>query len=63
MTPVNVPFPACSFAPSLTVMCYSGDKQRRAELQKKTASRNFSVVLTTYEVSGSRENKATQSFF
>ncbi|XP_063747635.1 chromodomain-helicase-DNA-binding protein 1-like isoform X2 [Eleginops maclovinus] len=37
-----------SFAPSLTVLCYKGDKERRAELQRET--QDFHVLLTTYEL-------------
>ncbi|XP_034089606.1 chromodomain-helicase-DNA-binding protein 1-like, partial [Gymnodraco acuticeps] len=37
-----------SFAPSLTVLCYKGDKERRAELQRET--KHFQVLLTTYEL-------------
>lgn len=35
------------FAPSLTVLCYKGDKERRAELQREA---DFHVLLTTYEM-------------
>uniref|UniRef100_A0A671WAU6 Chromodomain-helicase-DNA-binding protein 1-like n=1 Tax=Sparus aurata TaxID=8175 RepID=A0A671WAU6_SPAAU len=38
------------FAPSLTVLCYKGDKERRAELQRETDTQDFHVLLTTYEV-------------
>lgn len=41
-----------SFAPSLTVLCYKGDKERRAELQRETDTQDFHVLLTTYEVCG-----------
>ncbi|XP_062251847.1 chromodomain-helicase-DNA-binding protein 1-like [Platichthys flesus] len=37
-------------APSLTVLCYTGDKGRRAELQKGTNTQDFHVLLTTYEL-------------
>uniref|UniRef100_A0A8C5DXW6 Chromodomain helicase DNA binding protein 1-like n=1 Tax=Gouania willdenowi TaxID=441366 RepID=A0A8C5DXW6_GOUWI len=39
-----------SFAPSLTVLCYMGDKERRAHIQKETTTQDFHVLLTTYEV-------------
>uniref|UniRef100_A0A7N6AUA7 Chromodomain helicase DNA binding protein 1-like n=1 Tax=Anabas testudineus TaxID=64144 RepID=A0A7N6AUA7_ANATE len=39
------------FAPSLTVLCYKGDKERRAEIQRETGTHDFQVLLTTYEVS------------
>uniref|UniRef100_A0AAQ4RL93 Chromodomain helicase DNA binding protein 1-like n=1 Tax=Gasterosteus aculeatus aculeatus TaxID=481459 RepID=A0AAQ4RL93_GASAC len=38
-----------SFAPSLTVLCYKGDKERRAELHRETQTQDFDVLLTTYE--------------
>ncbi|KAL2089498.1 hypothetical protein ACEWY4_014186 [Coilia grayii] len=39
------------FAPSLTVVCYTGDKEKRAELQAELlADRRFDVLLTTYEM-------------
>ncbi|XP_054458435.1 chromodomain-helicase-DNA-binding protein 1-like [Anoplopoma fimbria] len=38
------------FAPSLTVLSYKGDKERRAELQKETQTQDFNVLLTTYEL-------------
>ncbi|XP_042339987.1 chromodomain-helicase-DNA-binding protein 1-like isoform X2 [Plectropomus leopardus] len=38
------------FAPSLTVVCYKGDKERRAELQMETDTQEFHVLLTTYEL-------------
>uniref|UniRef100_A0A8C2W9V6 Chromodomain helicase DNA binding protein 1-like n=1 Tax=Cyclopterus lumpus TaxID=8103 RepID=A0A8C2W9V6_CYCLU len=38
------------FAPSLTALRYHGDKERRAELQRETHTRDFDVLLTTYEV-------------
>lgn len=41
-----------SFAPLLKVLCYKGDKARRAELQTEMNSHEFHVVITTYEVSG-----------
>lgn len=37
-------------APSLTVLCYKGDKERRAEIQMDTDNLNFHVLLTTYEL-------------
>lgn len=40
----------CSFAPSLAVLCYKGDKERRAELQREADTQAFTVLLTTYEV-------------
>lgn len=43
-------FLGCSFAPSLTVLCYKGDKERRAELHRETQTQDFDVLLTTYEV-------------
>ncbi|XP_070816847.1 chromodomain-helicase-DNA-binding protein 1-like [Chaetodon trifascialis] len=39
-----------SFAPSLTVLCYKGDKERRAELQRETDTQDFHILLTTYEL-------------
>uniref|UniRef100_A0A3P9H0N8 Chromodomain helicase DNA binding protein 1-like n=1 Tax=Oryzias latipes TaxID=8090 RepID=A0A3P9H0N8_ORYLA len=39
-----------SFAPSLTVLCYQGDKDRRAEMQLQASSQDFQVLLTTYEL-------------
>uniref|UniRef100_A0A8C5E078 Chromodomain helicase DNA binding protein 1 like n=1 Tax=Gouania willdenowi TaxID=441366 RepID=A0A8C5E078_GOUWI len=39
-----------SFAPSLTVLCYMGDKERRAHIQKETTTQDFHVLLTTYEL-------------
>lgn len=39
-----------SFAPSLAVLCYKGDKERRAELQRETDTQAFTVLLTTYEL-------------
>uniref|UniRef100_A0A8C7WTB0 Helicase ATP-binding domain-containing protein n=1 Tax=Oryzias sinensis TaxID=183150 RepID=A0A8C7WTB0_9TELE len=39
-----------SFAPSLTVLCYHGDKDRRAEMQLQASSQDFQVLLTTYEL-------------
>lgn len=44
-----------SFAPSLAVLCYKGDKERRAELQRETDTQAFTVLLTTYEVRLSSE--------
>ncbi|XP_008279509.1 chromodomain-helicase-DNA-binding protein 1-like isoform X2 [Stegastes partitus] len=38
------------FAPSLTVLCYKGDKDRRAEIQRETNTQDFNVLLTTYEL-------------
>ncbi|KAI1899825.1 hypothetical protein AGOR_G00065750 [Albula goreensis] len=39
------------FAPSLTVLRYTGDKEARAELQKELSQgRHFHVLLTTYEM-------------
>ncbi|KAM4628994.1 chromodomain-helicase-DNA-binding protein 1-like [Polymixia lowei] len=38
------------FAPSLTVLCYKGDKERRAEIQRDTDNLHFNVLLTTYEL-------------
>uniref|UniRef100_A0A8C2W9L5 Chromodomain helicase DNA binding protein 1-like n=1 Tax=Cyclopterus lumpus TaxID=8103 RepID=A0A8C2W9L5_CYCLU len=38
------------FAPSLTALRYHGDKERRAELQRETHTRDFDVLLTTYEL-------------
>ncbi|CAK6956184.1 chromodomain-helicase-DNA-binding protein 1-like [Scomber scombrus] len=38
------------FAPSLTVLCYKGDKDRRAEIQRETDTDDFHVLLTTYEL-------------
>lgn len=47
-------YPSCnslrSFAPSLTVLCYKGDKERRAEIQREKTAQDFQVLLTTYEV-------------
>uniref|UniRef100_A0A3B4VBY7 Chromodomain helicase DNA binding protein 1-like n=1 Tax=Seriola dumerili TaxID=41447 RepID=A0A3B4VBY7_SERDU len=40
------------FSPSLTVLCYKGDKERRAEIQRGTDIQDFHVLLTTYEVCG-----------
>ncbi|CAL8309519.1 unnamed protein product [Lota lota] len=39
-----------SFAPSLTVLCYKGDKEKRAELKKDTEHTPFNILLTTYEI-------------
>lgn len=39
-----------SFAPSLTVLCYKGDKERRAEIQREKTVQDFHVLLTTYEL-------------
>ncbi|XP_048055223.1 chromodomain-helicase-DNA-binding protein 1-like [Megalobrama amblycephala] len=39
------------FCPRLSVLCYSGDKERRAELQEELKNgKNFHVLLTTYEM-------------
>ncbi|XP_022614806.1 chromodomain-helicase-DNA-binding protein 1-like isoform X2 [Seriola dumerili] len=38
------------FSPSLTVLCYKGDKERRAEIQRGTDIQDFHVLLTTYEL-------------
>uniref|UniRef100_A0A8C2ALZ3 Chromodomain-helicase-DNA-binding protein 1-like n=1 Tax=Cyprinus carpio TaxID=7962 RepID=A0A8C2ALZ3_CYPCA len=39
------------FCPSLSVICYTGDKERRAELQKELRNdQHFHVLLTTYEM-------------
>ncbi|KAM7388633.1 hypothetical protein PAMP_024797 [Pampus punctatissimus] len=38
------------FAPSMTVLCYKGDKERRAEIQRETDTNDFHVLLTTYEL-------------
>ncbi|XP_056316116.1 chromodomain-helicase-DNA-binding protein 1-like [Danio aesculapii] len=39
------------FCPSLSVICYTGDKERRAELQQNLKSDpRFHVLLTTYEM-------------
>ncbi|XP_028258745.1 chromodomain-helicase-DNA-binding protein 1-like [Parambassis ranga] len=38
------------FAPSLTVLCYKGDKERRAEIQREANTQDFHVLLTTYEL-------------
>lgn len=43
---------AFSFAPSLTVLVYKGDKERRTEIQQEANSQDFHVLLTTYEVGG-----------
>ncbi|XP_015247566.1 PREDICTED: chromodomain-helicase-DNA-binding protein 1-like isoform X1 [Cyprinodon variegatus] len=39
-----------SFAPSLTLLSYKGDKERRAEIQRETNTQAFHVLLTTYEL-------------
>ncbi|XP_055077343.1 chromodomain-helicase-DNA-binding protein 1-like isoform X1 [Periophthalmus magnuspinnatus] len=39
-----------SFAPSLKILCYQGDKERRAEIQQEANTKHFSVLLTTYEM-------------
>ncbi|XP_051561906.1 chromodomain-helicase-DNA-binding protein 1-like [Myxocyprinus asiaticus] len=39
------------FCPSLSVICYTGDKERRAELQTELRNdRHFHVLVTTYEM-------------
>ncbi|KAM7013293.1 chromodomain-helicase-DNA-binding protein 1-like [Tautogolabrus adspersus] len=38
------------FAPCLTVLCYKGDKETRAEIQRETDTNHFHVLLTTYEL-------------
>ncbi|XP_070688017.1 chromodomain-helicase-DNA-binding protein 1-like [Pempheris klunzingeri] len=38
------------FTPTLTVLCYKGDKERRAELQTESDTQAFHVLLTTYEL-------------
>ncbi|KAJ8350442.1 hypothetical protein SKAU_G00255720 [Synaphobranchus kaupii] len=39
------------FAPGLSVLCYQGDKEKRAELQRGlNAGGRFHVLLTTYEL-------------
>uniref|UniRef100_A0A671RWC1 Chromodomain helicase DNA binding protein 1-like n=1 Tax=Sinocyclocheilus anshuiensis TaxID=1608454 RepID=A0A671RWC1_9TELE len=39
------------FCPSLSVVCYTGDNERRAKLQKELKNdRHFHVLLTTYEM-------------
>ncbi|XP_054645360.1 chromodomain-helicase-DNA-binding protein 1-like isoform X2 [Dunckerocampus dactyliophorus] len=38
------------FAPSLTVLCYKGDKDRRAEIQGDADMQDMHVLLTTYEL-------------
>lgn len=47
-----------SFAPLLKVLCYKGDKARRAEIQTEIKSHEFHVLLTTYEVSGLCNDKS-----
>ncbi|KAJ3599973.1 hypothetical protein NHX12_033925 [Muraenolepis orangiensis] len=39
-----------SFAPSITVLCYKGDKEKREELKMDTEHTPFTVLLTTYEI-------------
>lgn len=40
-----------SFSPGLSVVCYTGDKEKRAELQAELLDDGqFHVLLTTYEV-------------
>ncbi|XP_012716707.2 chromodomain-helicase-DNA-binding protein 1-like isoform X1 [Fundulus heteroclitus] len=39
-----------SFSPSLNVLCYKGDKERRAEIQGGKDMQDFHVLLTTYEL-------------
>uniref|UniRef100_A0AAR2LK11 Chromodomain helicase DNA binding protein 1-like n=1 Tax=Pygocentrus nattereri TaxID=42514 RepID=A0AAR2LK11_PYGNA len=39
------------FCPSLSVVCYTGDKERRVELQREMmGNKDFHVLLTTYEM-------------
>ncbi|XP_061833518.2 chromodomain-helicase-DNA-binding protein 1-like isoform X1 [Nerophis lumbriciformis] len=38
------------FAPSLTVLCYKGDRDRRAQIQADADKQDFHVLLTTYEL-------------
>uniref|UniRef100_A0A3Q2QM69 Chromodomain helicase DNA binding protein 1-like n=1 Tax=Fundulus heteroclitus TaxID=8078 RepID=A0A3Q2QM69_FUNHE len=38
------------FSPSLNVLCYKGDKERRAEIQGGKDMQDFHVLLTTYEL-------------
>lgn len=38
------------FSPSLTVLCYKGDKDKRAETQRDAKTEDFNVLLTTYEL-------------
>ncbi|XP_040896882.1 chromodomain-helicase-DNA-binding protein 1-like [Toxotes jaculatrix] len=38
------------FAPALTVLCYKGDKERRAEIQRMADTQDVHVLLTTYEL-------------
>ncbi|KAJ7993577.1 hypothetical protein DPEC_G00273840 [Dallia pectoralis] len=38
------------FSPCLKVLCYTGDKDRRAELQRDMNNTNYHVLLTTYEI-------------
>uniref|UniRef100_A0A6Q2YS38 Chromodomain helicase DNA binding protein 1-like n=1 Tax=Esox lucius TaxID=8010 RepID=A0A6Q2YS38_ESOLU len=38
------------FSPCLKVLCYSGDKDKRAELQRDMDTTHYHVLLTTYEV-------------
>ncbi|XP_022531537.2 chromodomain-helicase-DNA-binding protein 1-like isoform X1 [Astyanax mexicanus] len=38
------------FCPSLSVVCYTGNKEERAELQREINSKQFHVLLTTYEL-------------
>ncbi|XP_055020875.1 chromodomain-helicase-DNA-binding protein 1-like isoform X2 [Boleophthalmus pectinirostris] len=39
-----------SFAPSLKILCYQGDKERRTEIQQEAKTKDFHVLLTTYEM-------------
>uniref|UniRef100_A0A674C1Z3 Chromodomain helicase DNA binding protein 1-like n=1 Tax=Salmo trutta TaxID=8032 RepID=A0A674C1Z3_SALTR len=39
-----------SLSPCLKVLCYSGDKDKRAELQRDMNNTHYHVLLTTYEV-------------
>ncbi|KAL1023427.1 hypothetical protein UPYG_G00040680 [Umbra pygmaea] len=38
------------FSPCLKVLCYSGDKDKRYQLQKDMNNTNYHVLLTTYEI-------------
>uniref|UniRef100_A0A6Q2Y4P1 Chromodomain helicase DNA binding protein 1-like n=1 Tax=Esox lucius TaxID=8010 RepID=A0A6Q2Y4P1_ESOLU len=38
------------FSPCLKVLCYSGDKDKRAELQRDMDTTHYHVLLTTYEI-------------
>ncbi|XP_072294945.1 chromodomain-helicase-DNA-binding protein 1-like [Eucyclogobius newberryi] len=39
-----------SIAPSLKVLCYQGDKEKRAGIQQEAKTKEFHVLLTTYEM-------------